>query len=233
MADINIQIQNTKIQLNNIQSQFASIENQIQNIGILSIGSQIKYLALQILNTGIQMLYIGMQIPCMNMNEINFSEQIQDIKNQLQNFQLQQPNINNFNNSFNNFPFNEQMKMNNCNLFNNNNFYNKFNTKENNNLQFKKMNIIFKSTRGNIKNIICDDGTTVNEVLEIFLKSIGKPEFINKESVNYICNTGTINGHPHSLKFGDEIKIEDYFIEKYFNIISVIDLDNCHSRFNW
>ena len=227
MADINIQIQNTKIQLNNIQSQFTNIENQMQNIGILSIGSQIKCLALQILNTGIQMLYIGMQIPCMNVNEINFSEQIQDIKNQLQNFQLQQPNINTFNNNFNNFPFNDQyMKMNNYNLCNNN-FYNKFNPKEKENLQIKKMNITFQSTRGNKRNIVCDYGTTINEVLEKFLKSIGKPEFINKEGVKYICNTNGLS----SLKFGDETKIEDYFIDKNNNIIIVSDTFHC--SLNW
>ena len=227
MADITIQIQNAKIQLNNIQSQFTNIETQMQNMGILSIGSQIKYLALQILNTGIQMLYIGMHIPCMNINEINFSEQIQDIKNQLQNFQLQQPNINTFNNSFNNFPFNDlYMKMNNCNVFNNN-FYNNFNQKENKNLQNKIMNIIFKSVSGRIRIIVCDHGTTVNEVLEKFLRSIGKPEFINKEDVNYICNTGTIYGPPYSLKFGDETKIEDYFIDKNNNIITVSDTFHC------
>ena len=223
MADITIQIQNAKIQLNNIQSQFTNIESQMQNMGILSIGSQIKYLALQILNTGIQMLYIGMHIPCMNINEINFSEQIQDIKNQLQNFQLQQPNINTFNNSFNNFPFNDQyMKMNKCIAFNNN-FYNNFNPKENKNLQIKKMNILFESARGNKRNIVCDHGTTVNEVLEKFLRSIGKPEFINKEGVNYICNTNGLS----SLKFGDETKIEDYFIDKNNNIITVSDTFHC------
>ena len=45
------------------------------------------------------------------------------------------------------------------------------------------MNITFKSVRGNKRNIVCDHGTSVNEVLEKFLKSIEKPEFINKEGV--------------------------------------------------
>ena len=202
MVDINIQIQNAKFQLNSIQSQFASIEKQIQTLGAFSIGSQINSIALQLLNTGIQMLFIGIQFPNMNINEININEKIENLKNQLHLFQMRYSNINNFNNDLNNIPFQAQ----NMNLSNIN--------------ETKKMNIFFRSQGGSKRNIICEHGTTIREVLEKYLNSIDRSEFINNNSIFFICTTGTLKGDG-LLRFDDETKIEDYFREKNTNIIEV------------
>ena len=219
--DINFQFQNTKLQLNNIQTQMLNIDNQIQNMGLMSTGSQIKNLGIQMLNTGIQLLNIGIQIPSMDMNEIFIIQQIGNIKMEIQNIEMKYTNMNM---QVNNAPF--QMQNMGMNFFNNNNLDNKFEEKYNKEVNNQKINILFSDSRGHKKFIAYNFGTTINDVLEIFLRKIGKPELINniEGKINFISNGKT-------LKFGDKTKIEDFTNGIIGNHILIID--NFNYYFNW
>ena len=228
--EINNQFQNIKLFLNNIQSQFVNIENQLKNIGFFSISSQIKYLGIQTLYAGLQMLSTGIEIPnniyTTDMNDINLQVQLKNIIIQLQNVELKFSNLNLHNNSFINGAMGINMP--NMGFFPNNLNFN-FNKESNKDKICKKMNILFASTTGRKKNMIFEYGTTINDVLKKFFIEIGKPEFINNiEGINFICNSNGLS----LLKFGDETKIEDYFlIDKSNNYITVSYSDHCN--FNW
>ena len=200
---INMQIQNIKIQMNNIQSQFGNIENQIINLGIPFIGEQIENLGIQILNLGIQTLNIGNQLPKININNLNNMNIIQEIKNiemQIQNIEMNISNrqisnqiiqMDNFgNNGFNMDCFNNNQNM----IFEENN----------NGDNMKKISIIFKETNGRIKTLHFNYGTTINDIMESFLKEKGRSEYINTDFVKFIYNASV-------LEFGDKTKIEIYF----------------------
>ena len=82
------------------------------------------------------------------------------------------------------------------------------NDKINNNIELnknkKKMNILFCTTSGIKINLVIDYGTSVGEVLRIYLTRIKRPELINSEAVTFVYNNKKLN-------FEDKTKIEDYF----------------------
>ena len=68
----------------------------------------------------------------------------------------------------------------------------------------KKIDIIFKEANGRIRNFLFNYGTTINDIMESFLKEIGRSEYINTNCVRFI-HSGS------SLEYGDKTKIEIYF----------------------
>ena len=64
------------------------------------------------------------------------------------------------------------------------------------------MNIIFNTTQGVSHTLLCEYGTTIDELLKKYLHRINKPELIEK--LCFLFNA-------RQLKFGDKTKIEDFF----------------------
>ena len=201
MIPINVQIQNIKFQMNEAQSQLDFMQNSIQMMYPSFFGTQIKNLGIKILNIGLQMLNVGAQLP-MEQNNMFFQQQIQNLSIEIQNIGnlcsnaniniMQMPNID--------IPI-KIMGMNN---YNNQEFKNDIN---NNIIQnkIKKINITFKDTIGHKKNYSFNYGTTVNKVLETFLKDIGHPELINTyDQLQFLYNAQII-------KFDDQTTIEKLF----------------------
>ena len=217
MEDINSKMQNIKFQLNNIDMQFDNINMQIiqnQNMGImLNIGDQIQNIGMQMLNLGIQMFDISNIMPNNGMNIINIKNTMENINIQIQNI-IDQLNmkIRNIEMPTFNFGINN----------NNNMMFPIGNINMNNNMMMKnetkKKNVIFSSITGLKFNLVVDYGTTINEVLELYLKKIGKPELIgNNDKILFFFQTERVN-------FNDNTKIEDYrdnFINKPTPIITV------------
>ena len=104
---------------------------------------------------------------------------------EIQNIEMKYTNMNM---QVNNAPF--QMQNMGMNIFNNNNLEQNYNKDFN----IKKMNILFKNAYGQTKNLIFNYGTTINEVLERFLKEIGRPELINNidNKLDFICETNIV-----------------------------------------
>ena len=67
-----------------------------------------------------------------------------------------------------------------------------------------KMNVIFENTILGKINLVVDYGTTINEMLELYLRRIERPDLIGKDNkITFICNGSRVN-------FGDYTKVEDY-----------------------
>ena len=104
--------------------------------------------------------------------------------------------------------------------------YNEINTE--NKLKIKKMNILFvTSSQGKKENININYGTSIDELLKIYLNKVKRPDLINNQkNISFIYNSKALN-------FGDNRKVENIF--KYNNsnnnIIIVIDkFDNNFSE---
>lgn len=202
--------------MNEAQSQLDFMQNSIQMMYPSFFGTQIKNLGIKILNIGLQMLNVGAQLP-MEQNNMFFQQQIQNLSIEIQNIGnlcsnaniniMQMPNID--------IPI-KIMGMNN---YNNQEFKNDIN---NNIIQndIPKMNITFKGLRGNRKNYFFNYGTTVNKVLETFLKDIGHPELINTyDQLQFLYNAQII-------KFDDQTTIEKFFYtgNNSFIIVNITNL---------
>ena len=194
------QLKNIKQQLGNIDTQFNLLMNQIQDM----TSSSVYNMAIQILNIGINMLNIGIQIPNLGNGVFNYSLQIENIGIQIQNIGNQIKN--NMNNN-NKIPNNNIMMPG-----KNNNDEEcikgfKMGDKEANEEEYDnspKINIIFKTTQGVTHKIVCNYGTTIDEVLKKYLNTVNKPELINQNKLCFLFNAA-------QLKFGDKTKVEDYF----------------------
>ena len=68
-----------------------------------------------------------------------------------------------------------------------------------------KMNVIFKTTQGMIKNIPIESDKTISEAIKIYLNRVGKPELFNR--TNDICFLSNAN----KLDINSNQKIEDFF----------------------
>ena len=96
-----------------------------------------------------------------------------------------------------------------------------------NKLKIKKINILFvTSSQGKKENININYGTSVDELLKIYLNKVKRPDLINNQkNISFIYNSKALN-------FGDSRKVENIF--KYNsnnNIIIVIDkFDNNFSE---
>ena len=76
--------------------------------------------------------------------------------------------------------------------------------KENDSKQ--KIRVIFKTTQGTTTDIEVFFGTTINQLLEKYLKHIGRPDLIRDKS-NKICFLFNAT----KIRFGDETTVEKFF----------------------
>ena len=95
---------------------------------------------------------------------------------------------------------------------NNNNFYQNF--------YGGNINIIFKTAQGNNYPLSIKYGTTIDQILEIFFRYIGRPDlYDNKDDeIGFLYNTCR-------LRYGDQTKVEEYFKYSSNPIIIVNDLN--------
>ena len=68
------------------------------------------------------------------------------------------------------------------------------------------MNLTFKTTQGQIHCILVDYGTTINEILEKYLKRVGRPDLIGDKNNKFCALFNAVQ-----LKFGDKTKVESFF----------------------
>ena len=74
-----------------------------------------------------------------------------------------------------------------------------------NNVTNKKISVIFKTGKGLVFTVFIDFGKTVNYLIRVFFKRIGKPELINKpREIGLIYNARLIN-------FNESQLVEDFF----------------------
>ena len=74
-----------------------------------------------------------------------------------------------------------------------------------NNMNNKKISVIFKTGKGLVFTVFIDFGRTVNYLIQVFFKKIGKPELINKpKEIGFIYNAKLIN-------FNESQLVEDFF----------------------
>ena len=148
---------NMNMKLNNIQSQFNALLTQIQNIGITpNIDILISNISFQFINFGIELLNLSGVNKNINHNHI-IKEQINNSINN----SIEELNKITFNINCNNM--NPQINMvNNC--FNNH-----------------KYNVIIKEDRGTSKVFVCEDNTTVKELIKRYLTAIGRIDLINRD----------------------------------------------------
>ena len=104
--------------------------------------------------------------------------------------------------------------------------YDKINTEDK--LKIKKINILFvTSSQGKKENININHGTSVDELIKLYLNKVKRPDLINNEkNISFIYNSKALN-------FGDSRKVENVF-KNYSNnnIIFVVDkFDNNLSEF--
>ena len=166
---------------------------------------QIDNIGIQMLNTGIQLINIGIKIPDINNNNSYLKQQFQNIIMEIQNLIMQ------LDNQFSNIGmYNMGMPLPKMNLqMNNTNFSETFiknNEKEKyNEKKYKeKQNVCFQTMDGRKMHLVFDYGTTVNEMLKIFLIKIGRKELINNNEKVFLFNAKKIN-------VTDNTPIEEFF----------------------
>ena len=201
-----MQIQNIKIQIKNVEIQLNNLVIQMKNFGPLNIGMQINSIGIQFLNMGIQMINIGMNMPNIQNDMFNFNQNIQNIINQLENIGIsnQQMGIS----MGMNMP---PIKMDNSMI--DSDFMSRFNDeiiepqmtmdRSDDGImepEVKKFNIVFEDSTGNKNNIVVDYGTTVDNLLKMYLNILDMPQ--NKVHCFY---------NMKRLNLGDETKVEDNF----------------------
>ena len=81
-------------------------------------------------------------------------------------------------------------------------------------IDIKKKNIIFKTLNGEMKSIICENGTTISNMIKKYLMEIGNTGLINAENINFTFNAKKIS-------INDNTKIEEYFQNIQSPIIQV------------
>ena len=100
------------------------------------------------------------------------------------------------------------------------NGYNINNQNGGNNIQpsKNKLNFIFKTTQGIIRNLDVDYGTTISELIKEYFNIVGKPElFNNPQDICFLVNAKRLN-------FNDNTKIEDFFKNAFIINIVVNDV---------
>ena len=167
----------------------------------------------------------GAGMPNMNMQGMMFNNP---------NYNMQMPNMMN-NGNFNMMPFflamtnNPNMNVPGLNFGGNEEWMKGYkigmdevnnNTVDNNPTSGDKKTIIFKTTQGVITNVTIDHGKTVSELLQLYLKRMGKAELINnREGICFVFNA-------NKIPFDSPIKVGDFFgFNSYPNII-VNDVNN-------
>ena len=80
------------------------------------------------------------------------------------------------------------------------------------------INCIFKTTQGVVTNVFINPQKTMGELIQVYLKRMGKPELINKkDGVCFLYNA-------NKIKFDDKRIIDDFFRGNTSPIIMVNDI---------
>ena len=95
-----------------------------------------------------------------------------------------------------------------------------------NNYPIQKFNVIFRDQRGYKNNISVDIGTTINELLEKYVKIISRPDLIGENSMIYF----TFNAK--KIGFGEQTKVESLFLSPHIRIQVNMRDDVCYTRKN-
>ena len=210
MSNMNMELQNYKFQLKNIESQLDDKIN-LQNL------NQVVNMGIQILNIGSQMIYSVMKMHIFDVDYNNLNQQIQNIKMQIQNVEIEiNKNMSMKINQINNIQI-QMNQMNNLLMLNkNNNIQNNINNKP-------KISVIFKTTNGLILNMTFDFGITVSQMLKMAFKRMERPDLFKSKNVAIIYNATKLN-------WDDNTKIEDKFLisqaSKYTPTIIINDNNN-------
>ena len=195
IMNIQLQLQNTKLQLENIELQY-------KNSGFIPDLETVNT-SFEIIDIGLELLKVGMGIG-MNLNLI--SNQIFQFQMQLQNIILKMQNL----------IQNQNMGMNP--IINNNSFFNDGLGNVMNSNNPMKVNINFKTYKGNSTVIISNYETPINEVIEKFYNRFSFP--IEKKKIRFLLN-GCI------IKENDHTSIGNYCLNKNNNLtIIVSDANN-------
>ena len=132
-------------------------------------------------------------------------------------------NNNNFNNNFNNTGFGPNLNtmIQGMNMGGVSGWRDLYNTKNQNANQLqgtvnfsggRKVNLLFRTTKGMKINMMIDFGKTVREMIEIYFKRVEKPDLINRpQDICFIFNAKRID-------FNEQRKVEDYFGGIFANI---------------
>ena len=82
------------------------------------------------------------------------------------------------------------------------------------------INIIFKTSQGLTTNMTYSYGTTINEVLNKYLKQVGRPDLIGDKGgkINFLYNAT-------KLEFGDQTTVESKF-KSDNQRVTVVDINN-------
>ena len=149
-----------------------------------------------------------------NFNNNNFNNKFNNNNNFINN---------NFNNNFNNTGFGPNMNtmIQGMNMGGVSGWRDLYNTKNQNANQLqgtvnfsggRKVNLLFRTTKGMKINMMIDFGKTVREMIEIYFKRVEKPDLINRpQDICFIFNAKRID-------FNEQRKVEDYFGGIFANI---------------
>ena len=189
IKNIQLQLQNTKLQLENIELQY-------KNNRLMSDFETVN-ISFEIIDIGLELLRVGLGI---NFNQIfQFQMQLQNIILKMQNL-IQ----------------NQNMGMNP--IINNNSFFNDGLGNVMNSNNPMKVNINFKTYKGNSTVIISNYETPINEVIEKFYNRFSFP--IEKKKIRFLLN-GCI------IKENDHTSIGNYCLNNNNNLtIIVSDANN-------
>ena len=164
MMNIQLQLQNKKIQMENIELQY-------KNGGFIPDLETVNT-AFEIIDIGLELLKVGMGIG-MNLNLI--SNQIFQFQMQLQNIILKIQNL----------IQNQNMGMNP--IMNNNAFFNNGLGNVMNSDNKIKINICFKTSSGIVTGIVSNYETPINEVIENYLNKFNIPNE-KRKSIRFLLN---------------------------------------------
>ena len=194
-----LKLQNTKLQLNNLNIQFDTFIAQIQNGLIINIGMQIEDISLKLLNLGLEMLSV--EILSNAITFFNSTQQIRNIGLMIQNLASQMTNLN-------------SMKKDNLNIlmpFQNNSL-------NNNVLDTPKLNINFDTSNGEKTEkttLSLKYGTSIKEMIEKYFSE--KQLEINYNRFTFIYQAEKINPN-------DTTPIENLFKNSLLPSVVVIAL---------
>ena len=190
MYSLNMQLQLIKSQIENMRTVITNIEMQNNIMNASFQGEQLKDLGIQMFNTGLNTFNLGKSLSVSLFD--NYIIQLKNISEQISFI------INTYNTS------NQQMQMmmEQQNQFMQAQIMNQNINNIQENIEIKKMSIIFiiKNGRDPVIPITYNFGTKIKDALEIFSNKIGK----NKNQLNFHYNGRYIN-------YNDERKVEEVF----------------------
>ena len=190
MNSFNMQLQIIRSQIENMRTVITNIEMQNNIMNASFQGEQLKDLGIQMFNTGLNTFNLGKSLSVSLFD--NYIIQLKNISEQISFI------INTYNTS------NQQMQMmmEQQNQFMQAQIMNQNINNIQENIEIKKMNIVFviKNGHDQVINITYNFGTKIKDALEIFSNKIGK----NKNQLNFYYNGRYIN-------YNDERKVEEVF----------------------